>query len=292
MTSRCCREPRRGPVAVTGRRAALQGGLVLMAAALLLHAGPAAADFALAVSPPRFEFEVPAGSTSRQVLELAHAGAAAGRYRVYSVDWTLDAAGELGFSDALLPGSCRPWVALERREVMMAPASKLRFRFEVGVPAGTAPTECRFALMLEAADADVSGGPASVPMSGRIAVIVYARTGGVRADLKVVQTLVQTADGRSVPALRVSNQGQATGRFTGFLSARDAQGARFELAPDALPVLPGMTRVVALMPLAPLDRPTDAPPVLRAWPVSVKGTLELDGHPTVKVPLDAIFSNP
>jgi hypothetical protein len=274
------------------RWAAHRGGALMLAAALWLPWAPASANFALAVSPPRFEFEVPAGGTARQVLELAHAGAAAGPYRVYSVDWTLDAAGELRFSEALLPGSCRPWVALERREVVMAPASKLRFRFEVTVPVGAEPTECRFALMLEAGEAAVSGGPASVPMSGRIAVIVYARTGGVRADLKVVEHLVQTADGRSVPALRVSNLGRATGRFTGFLSGRDAQGASFELAPDALPVLPGMTRVVGLLPLAPLDRPSDASPVLRAWPVSVKGTLELDGHPAVKVPLDAIFRIP
>src|SRR3546814_2484594 len=53
------------------------------------------------------------------------------------------------FSDALAPGSCRPWVGLEAAEINLAPNAKRRYRFEVRVPTDAPAGECRFAIMIE-----------------------------------------------------------------------------------------------------------------------------------------------
>jgi hypothetical protein len=258
----------------------------------LLAAAPAHAEFAAAISPPRFELDISPGDTQRSVLEIAHAGVSPGNYRLYTADWTMNAQGELAFSDELLPGSCRPWVAIERRNLTIAPAAKVRFRFEVSPPADAAPVECRFALMIESAEASAGPGAANFPMSGRIGVIVYARVAGVRPDLRIDAGLTTRIDGRDVPALRVSNVGQATGRFVGFLNARDANGRFVDLAPDSIPVLPGMTRVIGLLPVPPVDRPNDPPPKVDAWPLAVKGTLEVSGVQGVRLNVDRAFTAP
>jgi hypothetical protein len=264
----------------------------VVAALALLGNGVAQAEFAAAVSPPRFEFDVQAGQVQRQILEISHAGGSAGRYRLYTADWQMSSAGELSFSDALLPGSCRPWVALERRDVTVAPDARLRFRFEVAPPAGTAPVECRFALMVEGAEDAAAASAARIPTSGRIAVIVYARVGGVAPQLRVESHRVVRIDGRDLPALVVRNEGQATGRLTGFVGGRDVQGRFIDLAPSSLPLLPGMTRVIGLMPVPPQDR-SDAPaPAIDAWPLQVEGTLETQGVPGSRLPLKQSFPAP
>jgi hypothetical protein len=271
---------------IRGVRQGFVAGLALLAAAVVR------AEFAAAVSPPRFEFDVQAGHTQRQVLEISHAGAAPGRYRVYTADWQMTPSGDLSFSDALLPGSCRPWVALERREVTVLPGVRLRFRFEVAPPAGTAPTECRFALMVGGAEDSAGPDAARFPVSGRIGVIVYARVGGVAPQLQVEAHRVERIDGRELPAIVVRNAGQATGRLTGFLSGRDAKGRFVDLAPATVPVLPGMSRLIGLLPVPPLDKPNAPPPAIEAWPLQVEGHLETQGVAGARLPLKQSFPAP
>ncbi|HEY6356515.1 MAG TPA: hypothetical protein VIY30_18685 [Burkholderiaceae bacterium] len=271
-------------------RAGIVGFLALLAIACAPL--PAHSEFAAAISPPRFELEVAAGQTQHSVLEIAHVGSTPGQYRVYTADWTMSAGGDLSFAVDLAQDSCRPWVAIEKRTVTIGAASKLRFRFEVSPPADAAPVECRFALMIEGVDEPAGGGAAGFPMSGRIAVIVYARVGDVKPDLHIDEMLTAKVDGRDVPALRVTNVGRATGRFVGFLGARDVTGRYVDLAPDGLPLLPGMTRVVGLLPVAPVDRPDDPPPKLDAWPVAVKGSLEIGGQAGVRIPVEQVFKAP
>jgi hypothetical protein len=261
----------------------------IAAGAMLAGTGGVHAEFAAVVSPARFEFAVDAGQTQRQAVEITHTGVTPGRYRVYTADWSLSPAGELAFSEALAADSCRPWVAIERRTIAIAPGSRLRYRFEVSPPAGTEAVECRFALMIESAE-DFTA--AAVPMSGRIGVIVYAQVGPVRPDLRIDAALTTRIQGRTVPALRVTNVGTATGRLVGFLKARDAGHRFIELAPDAVPVLPGMTRVIGLLAVPPLDRPNDPPPRVEAWPLAVQGTLEVGGAPGMRIPIDRSFAGP
>lgn len=93
--------------------------LVSLCLLVLLPAMAWAQGFAAFISPPRFEVRTAAGQPLRQVLEIQHVGRAAGNYRIYTNDWTLDADHQVAFTNELAPDSCRPWVAIERRELTL-----------------------------------------------------------------------------------------------------------------------------------------------------------------------------
>jgi hypothetical protein len=245
--------------------------LVLCAAlgAWSLPPPAAAQNFAAVVSPPRFELDMKPGTQRREVIEITHTDPAPGTYRIRTADFTLTEDARVDISDALAPGSCRPWVAIERRELAIAAGGRYRYRFEIRAPESAPAGECRFALLIEGGDQSVKSGGLEIPVSARIAVIVYARIGDAEPALEVVQGRVGTADARPVPALVVKNNGIAHGRLAGFLSGEDATGRRFDFVPSTLPILPGESREIVLVPTAPVDRI----PELR-FPVSLKGRLE------------------
>ena len=85
-----------------------------------------AQGFGASISPPRFELQVKAGQTQREVIEIQHIGIQNGSFRVYTNDWTFQADGSLAFSNDLAEGSCRPWVAVERRDLTIT--SNARYR--------------------------------------------------------------------------------------------------------------------------------------------------------------------
>ncbi|MDE2627234.1 MAG: hypothetical protein KGL99_08805, partial [Burkholderiales bacterium] len=207
------------------RRAARVSAVMGLALAGLVFGGAAQAQFAAAVTPPRFEIAVEPGQVTRQVFEITQAIPGDSTYRVYTTDWSMDATGALTFYETLQPGSCRPWVAIERKEVTVARGARVRFRFEVAPPAGVTPQECRFALMIESKPQDVKTGDiASFPMNGRIGVIVYVSVGGAKAVLEPGALSVGPFDGRPTPLLAVHNRGNATGRLSGILNGTDAAG--------------------------------------------------------------------
>lgn len=277
-------------VSSTLRRARV--GLAPALVALLALTAPwAQAQFAAAITPPRFELDTPAGQVTRQVIEIMNSSPQEAQYRVYTADWSLNAEGQISFLDELQPGSCRPWVAIERKQIAVKAGTRMRYRFEIRPPEGTPPTECRFAVMIESGQEQIASGPVRMPMSGRIGVIVYARTGGVQPDLQIKDYRVLKVDGRFVPALQVRNDGTATGRFSGFITARTADGRVVDLSPNSVPLLPGMTRTVELFPAPPLDKP-DAPPPELKWPVKVSGQLEVENSRQPATPLDRRFELP
>ena len=96
-----------------------------IAACLILSAGIGAAHaqgFAALVSPPRFELEVKPGESHREVIEITNASGQPAKYHTRTADWTLGVDGSVKFEpDALQPGSCRPWVALEARDITVSP---------------------------------------------------------------------------------------------------------------------------------------------------------------------------
>jgi len=119
---------------------------------VLLCAAAHAQGFAAQVSPPRFELVARPGKTVRNVIEVSNRSTTPGRYLVHTADWTLSADFTVNFHDDLQPGSCRPWVAIERPEVVVPGNGILRYRFEVSVPADAPAGECRFAVMIEGAE--------------------------------------------------------------------------------------------------------------------------------------------
>jgi len=255
--------------------------------AMILGAGlihdACAQGFAALVSPPRFELVGKPGEPIREVVEITNASGQAAKFRLRTTDWTFDAAASVKFEDELKPGSCRPWVAIERREITVSPGGKYRFRFEVAPPAGAPAGECRFALMIEGDEQSVQtpGGP-SFPIAGRLGVIVYVTLGNAEPRLEVVGSKVAPVNGVDVPVIAVSNTGNAHGRLMGFLSGTDASGAKLEFTPATLPILPGETRAISLVAYKDRDEVVKV-----AYPITIRGKLEWSGK---AVPFEQTFA--
>jgi hypothetical protein len=273
-------------------RAKRIGSMAGVAALACMFSSSPRAQFAAAVTPPRFEVSVEPGQVTRQVMEITHAIAGTGTYRVYTTDWNMDASGALTFYDTLQPGSCRPWVSIERRDISVTQGTRMRYRFEVAPPIGVTAQECRFALMIESKPQDVMTSEASsFPMNGRIGVIVYVSVGGAKAVLEPGALSVGRLDGQPVPMLSVHNSGNATGRLSGILEGSDASGMALEFTPETLPVLPGQTRLIALQRYAASSRAATTAssagtPQSLAWPRSLRGVLEFGPPGTGKFQLE------
>jgi fimbrial chaperone protein len=255
---------------------------VCLLAAVLGPAAVHADGFAALVSPARFELNSAAGSTLRQVFELTNKSEAPGKFRIRTADFSLAADYGVNFQEDLQPGSCRPLVALERPEAVLPPGGTMRYRFEVQVPADAAAGECRFAVMIEGDEPAVaSAGAVRLPIVGRIAVIVYVTVGDAAPQIEVFGPTVVMHNGQQVPALRVHNAGNAHTRMSGFLTGKDATGAKYDFTPSDLPILPGEVREVVLTP----SSADNQSPTL-TFPVSVHGKLEWANQST---PLDESF---
>ncbi|MDM0055759.1 hypothetical protein [Variovorax fucosicus] len=228
------------------------------------------AQFALAVSPPRFELTGKPGTPIRSVIELSQVDVRPGNYTVRTADWTFKPDGSVDFIDALAPGSCRPWVAIERKELLVPPGRPYRYRFEVTPPADATPTECRFAVLIEGKE-QAAGPGVPIALSARVGVIVYVAIGDVKPALSVVGSMVQPVNGQPVPTLKVRNDGTAHGRLSGFLNGTDASGTALEFTAATSPILPGETRDIALSATRPGN--IDAQVQVR-FPVTVRGKLE------------------
>ena len=231
-----------------------------------------ASEFALAASPPRFELQLKPGERSRQVLELTNASPTTGSYNIKTADWILAPDNSVTFFDELQPQSCRPWVAIERRELNIAGGRPYRFRFEINVPADAQAGECRLAIMLEGQEqvSRSEGGP-PIPFSARLGVVVYVAIGDATPSLSVAGARVQTINGKVTPVLDIRNNGLAHGRVGGFLTGSDAKNTALEFSPSNMPILPGETRAIPLTATRPGDPET---PVQAQFPVVVTGKIE------------------
>ena len=242
--------------------------------ALLLSATASAQEFAVVVTPPRFEDRAKAGAIYRNVIEINNTSSKAARYTVQTADWTLDAQGAPVFTQSLVKDSCRPWVGVEAADISVKGNGKRRYRFEVAVPATAPRGECRFAIMIEG-EPQLIKGNVSLPVSGRIGVIVYLAIGDAAPVLEVLETRAADVQGQKLPALRVRNSGDMHARLDGYLAGVDAKGTKIVLVPDGSPVLVGATRDIPLYP-QPEDRGAQ-PPVI-AYPLRIKGRLDAGGQ--------------
>lgn len=240
---------------------------------LSLAAMPAIAlaqGFVALASPPRFELSAKPGEAVRSILEINNPAPVAASYTVRTADWSFDSKRNLLFHETPQADSCRPWVALEQREIKLAASGRMRFRFEVQVPAGTAPRECRFALMIEGSNPLLQRtGNIAFPVSGRLGVIVYVAVGGAQPQLEIVDAVLVQGQNGWVPTLTVKNTGLAHGRLAGFLDGTDAIGTRYDFGPASEPILPGDTRDIALH----IERHDDKKTAV-THPLTIRGKLE------------------
>lgn len=236
----------------------------------------ASAPFELAVAPSRFELGGKPGTRLGQSLEIHNLASAPTEVAMRTIDWTYSDKGDITYHDELLPGSCRPWVLLERRSVVVAGRSKKSFRFQVEPPADAPRGECRFMIAIEgvepAQQTMIRSGEAnlSLPVTGRIAVAVYVMLDGAVPQLDIRQISLTEAAGTHRAFVSVSNTGDAHGRLEGSLDATDSKGRTFELVPEGTPIMPGQTRTLALMPKGEDGQAAPQP----AYPVKARGTLD------------------
>jgi len=268
-------------IAIMGRSPWSKAATCLLPLGLLGFAKPSVAqDFALSVSPPRFELVAQPGQTVRAVAELSNASSTGTQLSFATAEWELTPDGGVVLTEALKPGSCRPWVAIERRRMTLQAKSQLRYRFEVTPPTDAKPTECRFAIVVSGADATVSPTDnVRFPLSGQIALIVYVSVGDVKPRLRITKADVIDINGSLMPVLLVENTGTAHGRLAAFLNGTDAKGVKREFTPSTLPVLPGETRRIVLN----VDQSEDAvevgasapksAPQPIAYPLKISGTI-------------------
>ncbi|MDA7417656.1 hypothetical protein PGB34_14935 [Xenophilus arseniciresistens] len=253
--------------------------LLLPPALALCSAAALGAPFEIAVSPSRFELTARSADRVGQSLELHNLGADATEIAVRTLDWRYSDDGQISYHDELLPGSCRPWVTLERRTVRVPARGSRKLRFQIDAPADAARGECRFMIALEGVEPaqqtviQSGGASLSLPVSGRIAVAVYVMLNGAQPRLTLHEVSMQRSGGKPAPRVRVSNEGDAHGRLEGALEATDAQGQAFNLVVEGTPILPGQTRTLALVPRAEDEQ---APPPQPSYPVKVQGLLDWD----------------
>jgi len=260
---------------------------VLGLALAVVVAGDALA-FAGVVVPARFELKARAGQVVANVLEIGNDAVTADEFSVRTADWEISKQGGVVLHDeALKPGSCRPWVRIERRTVQLPPRSSRRFRFEVHVPPDSPPVECRFALVVQSTSEklpELRSGNIVMPVQGRLGVIVYVAVGDVAPKLEVRSLELGELNGMLVPLATVHNSGTAHGRIEGVLEGTDAAGKRVEFSVSTFPILAGETRAI---PIWPADEPGPGgkPPV---WspPLRLKGDIEWPGG---KYRVDRVF---
>ncbi len=268
-----------GPTTGRARTGALARGFGAVALMMgLLAAAPtpvAAAGFAAAASPSRFELEAKPGEVLSRTLELHHVGTEGSEYVIRSADWRLTEERGLEFFDALQAGSCRPWLRLERRTVRLEPRIKRRLRFEVHVPADAPVGECRLAILVENYDQRtiplIKDSPIQLPLTGRLGVIVYVAVGGAQPRLSLLEVGLGEENGERVPMVSVRNDGNAHGRLEGALKGVDADGKTVYFPVSTLPVLPGQSRRLPLLPAE--DLTTKKKPQFR-YPVTLSGRLD------------------
>jgi hypothetical protein len=250
----------------------------------LLVARPAFGQgFAAGISPSRFELDAEAGSVLRDTVTIMNPAERDAGYRIRTADWQLDdRSGVQYLEDTLAEGSCRPWVRLERETISIRAGANMNYRFEVHVPPDAASGLCRFAIIIEPAEAytaQLGDGGLSVPIVGRYAVITYVTIGDAAAVIENLGLTKTNSNGLELPAIMLSNTGTAHDRAAGQVTAVDASGARFSLIPSDFPVLPGRTETLALMPET--DAQGRSPLSLEhqlQFPVTLRGRIDIAGE--------------
>ncbi len=252
----------------------LQLALLAFCAALSGTAQAAGKGFSGGVTPSRFELASNSGGLVRRSLKIYNLSARPQQYQVKTVDWQYSEAGQISFQDSLAADSCREWVRLERHSISVVPDPQQprNYRFEIQVPPDAPDQECRLAIMIENLDSNVDArfadGAISMPIAGRIAVVVYLQVGEVASELQIGEVVVQESAHANLPAVQVRNQGSAHGRLDADLVAHSSTGDAVRLSIATSPILPGQTRYMALTP--------EAGKQLR-YPLTIKGRIYSDG---------------
>lgn len=259
----------------------LFSNFTLAAVLAICSAETHAAGFAAGVSPSKFELRAEPGTVLRDTIAIVNPGTDPADFELKTADWRLSETGSVEFiEDTLLEGSCRPWVRLERRTLRIEPGSQRNYRFEVHVPDDAPAGLCRFAIVIEPAEAVMTrigeGTSAiSVPIVGRYAVVTYVTIGDASPAIELVGVGTMENNGERLPAVTLRNTGNTYDRAIGQLTAVDFRGERVLLVPMSFPVLPGRTEQIAIVPDLGLDT---AERISLRFPLRMTGSIEIAGQ--------------
>jgi hypothetical protein len=209
------------------------------------------------------------------------------RYAIKTADWRLHENGSVQYHEGP-PGadSCRPWVRLERHTISVAAQGSRSYRFEVHVPPDAKAGECRFALLISSEATTVMPQGANgiqIPVVGRLGVIVYVTIGDAKPDLKLTKVAMAKVNGQATPVATFRNAGNAHGRVSGALEAKDAHGRTVELIAEEAAVLPQATKTITLNPVDYSSGEARAPAFELAAPIHLRGKLQFLGGGEVSI---------
>ena len=225
---------------------------VVMAAAILMMASPAAAQLSVEVSPLRVELQLAPGGARTQAITLTNTGKTAVRVRGTIVDWRLSKEGAPQFE---LPQdgraySASAWIRIAPPEVVLQPGAQGTVRFSVTVPQVVEPAGFRTGVLFDFGPAD--GEPVArkreITFKSRIATLIYVNVGQAPASVDLIDLAVRSTPELTQVVGTLKNTGRRTVRTKGTLVIYGAGGAAIrEIPVPDVPVLPESERDVVVV---------------------------------------------
>jgi hypothetical protein len=264
--------------------------LIAALAALILWAGPAAAQISVEVSPLRIELTAGAGSTTTQGITVSNAGKDPIRVRARLTDWELSRDGAPQFESAVENGpySATGWLRLAPPEQVIDPGKDAVVRFSMTVPQQIEPGGYRTGVLFEFGPA--SGDPIArgreVMFKSRIATLIYISIGEPPVAAELIDLRSRAAGPQLQIVATVKNTSRRSVRTKGSLAVLNAGGQTVREVPvPDVPLLPESEREVMIVVVDP-----DKQSVLAAGDYRVELRLDvglpavLVGETTLKVP--------
>jgi len=249
---------------------------LLMLVCIAMSSSSFAAGFSAGISPSKFELSARPGQVLRDTLTVVNPTADGADYQFRTADWRVNDTGSVEFvEDTLVDDSCRPWVRLERKTVRINAGAQKNYRFEVHVPEDAPTGLCKFAMIIEPAEAletPLGDSGVTIPIVGRYAVVTYVTIGDATAAVEFLGIGTQDFNGQRLPTVTLRNTGNTYDRAFGQVTATNAQGDRISLIPSSFPILPGRTEELSFL----LDvDPEDAGDVSLSYPLTLRGQIEI-----------------
>ena len=267
-----------------------QRALIAALAALILWAGPAAAQISVEVSPLRIELTAGAGSTTTQGITVSNAGKDPIRVRARLTDWELSRDGAPQFESAVENGpySATGWLRIAPPEQVIDPGKDAVVRFSMTVPQQIEPGGYRTGVLFEFGPA--SGDPIArgreVMFKSRIATLIYVSIGQPPVAAELIDLRSRAAGPQLQIVATVKNTSRRSVRTKGSLAVLNAGGQTVREVPvPDVPLLPESEREVMIVVVDP-----DKQSVLAAGDYRVELRLDvglpavLVGETTLKVP--------
>jgi hypothetical protein len=267
-----------------------QRALIAALAALILGAGPAAAQISVEVSPLRIELTAGAGSTTTQGITVSNAGKDPIRVRARLTDWELSRDGAPQFESAVENGpySATGWLRIAPPEQVIDPGKDAVVRFSMTVPQPIEPGGYRTGVLFEFGPA--SGDPIArgreVMFKSRIATLIYVSIGQPPVAAELIDLRSRAAGPQLQIVATVKNTSRRSVRTKGSLAVLNEGGQTVREVPvPDVPLLPESEREVMIVVVDP-----DKQSVLAAGDYRVELRLDvglpavLVGETTLKVP--------